>query len=184
MRSALIASATGALLLLLSTAAYADPPPGVGAAVVASGFECTVGVPVRPGEAFPILPGGYGIVLAPILGENTMSVTTNSANGNINLSCHGRIEFGSEITAIDYVTGLEVTATITEFDEGCDVIAPVLPDICRGGVAIQNAETVYHPILFPDGGTCEIVPGLVTSDYRTLLTRSGRAAVNCHYVEE
>ncbi len=182
MRSALIASAT--LLLLLSTAAYADTPPGVGAAIVASGFECTVGVPARPGEATPLLPGGYGIVLVPILGDNTMSVTTNSANGNINLSCHGRIEYGSEVTAIDYWTGLEVDVTIAEFEEGCNVIAPVLPNVCRGNVAIQNADTVYHPILFPDGGTCEILPGLFTSDYRTLLTGSGVAAVNCQYVAE
>ncbi len=184
MRSALIGSVTGAFLLLLSTAAYADPPPGVGAAITASGFECTVSVPVRPGEAFPILPDGYGIVLAPIVGENTKSVTVNSANGNINISCHGQIEYGSEITAIDWVTGLEVNATITEFDEGCDVVAPVFPDVCRGGVGIQNAETTSNPILQPDGGTCEVAPGLFTSDWRSLITRSGRVAVNCQYVAE
>jgi hypothetical protein len=85
-------------------------------------------------------------------------------------------------SAVDWWTGAVVTATIAEFDEGCAVIAPAFPDICRGAVAIQNTETTYHPDLLPDGGTCEIAPGVLTPNYRTLLTRSGRAAVNCQYV--
>jgi hypothetical protein len=57
----------------------------VGGAIIASGFECTISIPVRPGGgAAPILPLGYGIMLAPILGENIKSVTT--PNGNMDTS--------------------------------------------------------------------------------------------------
>ena len=173
MRSALIGSVTGAFLLMLSTMAYADPPMGVGAAVTDSGFECFFQTVVAPGGgATPILPGGFGIVLTSTV-ENTRIVFSNSNNGNINLSCVGKIEFGSTITGYDFITNQLVTATVAQFGPACDAVNAVFPGVCNGkGAAILDAEI--------DGGACEIVPGVFTFDWQHVTTPSGRVMLECH----
>jgi hypothetical protein len=187
MRSALIGSVTGAFLLLLSTAAYADPPPGVGAAITDSGFDCFLAVVVEgdglAGPVDEILPGGsggFGIVSTPIV-ENTKSVDVKSANGNLTLSCHGKIEFGSQIAGFNFFPlggGTDVpTATVAQFDEACGAISGMFPDACNGeGAAVLNFENTGLP--------CEIVPFLPTFDWQYVMTRSGRVVLQCLYKEQ
>ena len=175
MRSALIGSVAGAFLLLVSTSAYADPPLGVGAAVTASGFVCLVSVLVEPGPNITPQVGPYGVILTPLV-ENTKWVQTNSANGNVNLTCHGSIEYDAPIIGFDPVNGL-VAATLPPFDEACEVLNSAFPGVCTGGGAIVvTSENT--------GTWCEPDPGLITYDYREVVNSSGRVTLSCQYVAE
>jgi hypothetical protein len=165
----------GALLLLVSTVAYADPPAGVGAAVTESGFVCSFTVVVAPGtgDFTPILPGGYGIVLAA-LADNSKAVFTNSANGNESLVCTGRTAPGTAITGTDFVTQADVTGEIAEVGEACDALEPLFPDVCtpgRGAVIVDFESS--------GGFTCDLF-GSPAEDWRQVTTRGGRSMLSCH----
>ena len=193
MRGALIGSVTGAILLLLSTAAYADPPLGVAAATFFGEQCCFSAVVEGDGELGPItewLPGNLGVVSTCSL--DIVHVTTNSANGNINLTCHGQVEFGSEIMGYDFFDTQQenlIPATVAPFDESCDALDLVFPDVCRGnGAAIVNAKNVVglpSPPFPVDRAFCNVgdidVP-IITFDWRQITTRSGKVALNCQYV--
>jgi hypothetical protein len=175
MRRTFMGVTAGALLLLVSTLAYADPPAGVGAAVTESGFVCFFNVVVAPGTGTftPILPGGYGI-LAAVLADNSKAVFTNSANGNESLLCTGDTAPGTAVTGTDFVTGEEVTGVIAEVGEACDALEPVFPDVCtpgRGAVIVDFESS--------GGFTCDLF-GSPAEDWRQVTTRGGRSMVSCH----
>ena len=88
--------------ILLPLFSNAQQAPEVGAAMTASGFDCTFIVIVGPPGTFtPILPNEfgeftYGILHVP-MNENTHIVLSNSANGNRTLNCQGSLEFGDAV---------------------------------------------------------------------------------------
>lgn len=193
MRSALIGSVIGVFLLFVSAAAYADPPPGVGAAITYFSDDCCFSAVVLPGEGITsFLPGGFGIVSTCSL--DIVHLTTNSANGNINLTCHGRIEYGSTITGFDFLDQGHTTpvqATVAQFDESCDALEQVFGNICKGNnaVAIVEAENTVLPFppFLQDGAFCNvgtIQDPIVTFDWHQITTRSGKVALSCQYVAE
>jgi hypothetical protein len=174
MRRTFMGATAGALLLLVSTLAYADPPAGVGAAVTESGFVCFFSVVVAPGTGTftPFLPGGYGI-LSAALADNSKAVFTNSANGNESLLCTGDTAPGTAVTGTDFLTGLEVTGVIAEVGEACDALDGFL-DVCtpgRGAVIVDFESS--------GGFTCDLF-GSPTEDWRQVTTRGGRSMVVCH----
>jgi hypothetical protein len=164
----------GALLLLVSTVAYADPPAGVGAAVTESGFVCSFTVVVAPGTGdFVGFLGGYGVLTAA-LADNSKAVFTNSANGNESLVCTGDTAPGTAITGTDFVTGEEETGVIADLRDACDALEPMFPDVCTPGrgAAILDFES-------SGGFSCDLF-GFPAEDWRQITTRGGRSMVSCH----
>jgi hypothetical protein len=163
---------------MLAMVAFAEKPVDGPAAIIVTGFDCY----------FSTLASGPGVTPIPIPGNDlgqvlvkangaTRIVSSNSANGNLNLSCNGKIEFGSTVTGYDPVTYADIgPVTVSMFEEGCALLEMVFPGVCRGnGAAIVTTGST--------GGLCFIAEGLTTSKWRTVTTPSGRVALNCHYPE-
>ncbi len=162
------------LFLFLPVLAYSQQPPGVGAAITASGFDCTFIVIVGgEGTYTPYLPFGSGIVHVP-MSDNTHIVFSNSAKGNRKLNCTGEIKAGTVVSGYDQVTGLEVEGVALSLPAVCEELAYVAPDVCRGsGAVIINSNTT--PFL------CRI-PGEIdawTTRWRQITSPSGRYSLNC-----
>jgi hypothetical protein len=179
MRRTLTVSTTAIALVVLAKVAFAGPPVGVAPATIVTGLDCY----------FSTLASGPGVTPIPIPGNDlgqvlvrangsTRVVSSNSANGSINLSCHGNIEFGSTVTGYDPVTFAEIgPVTVGAFDEACAVLEQAgYPDVCRGnGTAIVTTGST--------GGRCFVAEGLVTSKWHAITTPSGQVTVRCHYPE-
>ena len=174
-KKALISSS----FLFLPALAFAQQPVGVGAAITASGFDCTFIVIVAgEGTYTPLLPFGSGIINVP-MSENTHIVFSNSANGNRTLNCTGTIKAGTTVSGIDQVTGAWATGVASSLPEVCEELAYVAPEVCRGnGAVIVNSNTT--PFL------CRI-PGETdawTTRWKQTTSPSGKYGLNCSSKDE
>lgn len=157
--------------------ASAEPPLGVGAATIETGFDCYAQTLATGDGVTPLYPGtDIGAVLVKLTG-NTRIVIANSANGSSNLTCNGQIEFGSTVPGYDPATFAPIgDVTVSTIAEGCAALEPVFPDVCRGnGAAIVTTGST--------GTRCNIAAGLTTSKWRAVTSPSGRTVVSCHYPE-
>lgn len=178
MKTKLITMAGIACGLLFSLTAWSDAPPGVGSADLSSTPCYGIIVVGPPGNFYPTLPGGYGGLFVE-LGKGKV-VESNSAQGNVHLSCHGRIEQGEAIFGLrapnDFGWG---TAATTE--EACAALAAGgLDGSCRGNgkksAIILNTEFNGESCTIPlaEGGSIE------TYDWMAVKTSNGKVMITCH----
>ena len=159
--------------LLLSLTAWSDAPPGVGSADVSTG-ACIGQIVVGPeGNFTPILDGVYGVMFIQL--GDSQTVVSNSANGNRNLSCHGKGGPGDVVVGFDAVTGLPVSGTTATRSDACSALVTFgLPNPCRG----KGAQSAI--ILGPefDGSSCNI-NGVLTSNWKSVFNEGGYR-LSCH----
>ena len=162
--------------LLAPFAVWSEPPPAVGAAEVESGF-CSGNIVVGPpGDFVPFLDGEYGVMLIE-LGDAKM-VKTHSANGNVNLTCHGKSYVGDVVIGTDAATGLIAEGTVATRAASCSAIVTYgLPNPCRG----KGEKSAI--ILGPDfqGEPCNI-DGVLTFDWKSVFNEGGYM-LSCHAKE-
>ena len=171
---------------LLPVFSYAQQAPEVGAAMTASGFDCTFIVLVGPPGTFtPILPNHlgvftYGILHVP-MNDNTHVVLSNSSNGNRTLNCQGRLAFGDLAGGYDQGNWPAfATGTMLSIEEVCEATSLVAPDVCKGkkGPAVINSLTSFFQCRIP-GVPGEGIPDAWTTKWRQILTPSGQISLNC-----
>lgn len=168
---------TAVALLVLGKMASAQVTLGNDSATVEKGFPCKVLTLARAGGGVtPLYPGAtFGLVVFPLSAPSVTLVTL--PDGGMQISCHGKIPLGStDVTVIDLTTGKVVTdATLGTFEEDCAALEPITPDVCRGnGAAIITTQTTNGLL------RCQIVPGVLTSDWIDVVTPSGQESVTCH----
>ena len=152
---------------IASCAAYADQPAGVGAADIARS-PCFGPIVVGPpGNFLPYLDGVYGSMRIEL--GDAIRVEANSANGNVQLSCHGTVTPGDVVIGTDLATGDLVEGTVAERGDSCDaLVTSGLPSPCRG----EGERSAI--IIGPDfaGQTCSI-GGTPTFDWKVVLNEGG-----------
>lgn len=170
------------LTLLFSTGPAAgdglasmQPGSDNGADVIFGG-RCGQGWIDISGNSTPFFPTGEGIILVPLQGS--VKVTTPPSAGRLNFNCRGTLPLGAQVLAVDFITGLEIQATLATMDELCDVISDTWPDACRGknGPFLSKFETVGAECTSSDG-----IETFFTKDWVSVTTRSGASTLNCHF---
>jgi hypothetical protein len=162
--------------LLLSLTAWSDAPPGVGSADVSTG-ACIGTVTVGPpGDFTPFLDGVIGVMYIQL--GDSQTVVSNSANGNRNLSCHGKVLPGDVVVGIDIISGDIVSGTVTTRSDACSaLVAFGLPNPCRGKG--EKSAIVFGPEF--NNGVCDI-DGVLTSDWKSVFNEGGYM-LTCHSKE-
>ena len=163
-----------ATLMGTSLSVFADPPLGVGSADV-SRSPCFLQVTVvGPGSFNPALPGGLGVLLVEA-GEQQV-VHSNSAQGNVHLTCRGQLGAGSYVQGIDITTLSLADGVIAGAVETCDsFIAFGLPNACRGkgknSVVVIDSDFQGLPCL---------INGVETYDWKTVYSAGNGVSMICH----
>ena len=163
-----------AILLGTSLSALADPPMGVGSADV-SNSPCSVQVTVvGPGDFTPVLPGGLGVLLVEV-GEQHV-VESNSAKGNVHLSCRGQLGAGTLVQGIDVATLAPAEGVVANAVETCEsFVAFGLPNACRGkgenSVVVIDADFQGLPCLINE---------VATFDWKTVYSAGNGVSMICH----
>ena len=111
-------------------------------------------------------------------GDSGITVDTNSEAGIITFTCRGTIDFGypapvGSDNLFAPSVPLPVEATLATPEEGC-ALTGLCPRGGRGAVIITGAST---------GLTCNLGGGLVTFDWRQVISPSGETVITCHYIE-
>jgi hypothetical protein len=173
MKTKLITMTGVACGVLLSLTAWSDAPPGVGSADVSTG-ACIGQVVVGPEGTFtPILDGVYGVMFIQL--GDSQTVVSNSANGNRNLSCHGKVSPGDVVVGFDAVTLELVTGTVGERPDVCSALVTFgLPNVCRGKG--EKSAIILGPEF--NNGLCDI-NGVLTSNWKSVFNEGGYA-LSCH----
>jgi hypothetical protein len=166
-----------ATLLVASISAFADPPAGVGSADI-SQSPCMVQTTVTGDGSFtPFLPGGLGVLLVEI-GEAQV-VESNSARGNVHLSCHGQLTFGDYVEGYDFVTGDIADGFLPTGPESCEsLIAAGFPDACRG----KGQQSVVIIDEDFDGQPC-FINSVLSYDWRAVYAPGKGVSLICHGYE-
>jgi hypothetical protein len=169
-----IAIAIAAILMSTALSVFADAPLGVGSADVSSSpcfLQVTV---VGPGNFNPVLPGGLGVLLVEA-GEQHV-VLSNSAQGNVHLTCRGQLGAGSYVQGVDITTQLPAEGIVAGAPETCEsFIAFGLPDACRGegmnSVVVIDSDFQGLPCL---------IDGVETYDWKTVYSAGKGVSMICH----
>ena len=107
-----------------------------------------------------------------------IEVDTNSEAGVMSVSCHGTIDFGypapegSDNLFAPWVT-LPDDTTLATPEEGC-ALTGLCPRGRSGATIITGADT---------GLLCDLGGGLVTFDWRQVVSPSGKTVITCHFIE-
>jgi len=158
----------------LSSTVWADTPLGVGSADLTSGACIGQIIVGPPGDFVAVLDGVHGVLVVPL--GDSKTVFTNSANGNRNLTCHGRtIGPGNVVAGIDAVTLLPAWGTTAARSDACSaLVAFGLPSPCRG--AGEKSAIILGPD-FQDM-PCNI-DGVPTFNWKSVFSEGGYM-LSCH----
>ena len=164
-------------LILASSWASAQQPPGVGAAEQFPGI-CLFAAVVKVAE--------NDIRIANIVDVDDNKLTvTNSRNGNVHLNCSGKLDRSAPVTGFQVFPpappGTEITGTLLSYEDGCTAVETLLGNNpCKGngpGAALSGFE--------PFGITCNlpIAENVVrtTEDWRQVTTPGDRLHLYCHW---
>ena len=157
-------------------------------------FSASLAAPVAADPAFVIMDGEGDCLFGWLILEEIppaflpnfifhpadfgITVETNSEAGVISVTCHGTIDFGDpapegSLNLFAPEVPLPDDTTLATPGQAC-----TLTDLCpRGGggaMVLTGADT---------GLTCNLGGGLVTFDWRQVVSPSGETVITCHFRE-
>jgi len=162
-----------AILAGICSTTYADQPPGIGSAEIVDG-KCYGRIVVGPdGDHVPFLLGGLGLIQIEL--GDAKTVRTNSAQGNLHLSCHGDVSPGDVVLGWDALQNAWVYATVATRSDSCAAIVDFgLENPCRGKG--EKSAVIDGPEL--QGFAC-FVDGVPTYNWKSVFNEGG-FNLSCH----